>query len=284
MSILQILFVVILIMIKKEEKNTFDFVIIGGGITSAITAYYLKDLTNNILIIDNNYANTKANVDSNTINYQQVDIDLFDLNNEIGTESAINMYEKSLESIKDLNKICNKINLNTHKCSYLYYTTEEREKDKIIEEYNEKKKAGFKTELIDNTDLINIKKGLLLKDNTIHINTDYFIEKMFSYLSNNKISISKHQNIKNITYKDGINYIIYQDEVIQAKNIIFADEVEMIKFYKNDFNLNYSFYIVTEPLNENISFCTAKDTKNNYIKFTPDNKIILKRMRFNLYS
>ena len=63
----------------------------------------------NILIINNNYANTKANVDSNTINYQQVDIDLFDLNNEIGTESAINMYEKSLEAIKDLNKICNKI-------------------------------------------------------------------------------------------------------------------------------------------------------------------------------
>ena len=91
---------------KLEKNLRADVIILGGGISGALTAHYL--IANNIscAIIDGRTIGLGSTCASTALLQYQVDVPLSKLATMIGKQQAIRAYTLCAESVDELEKIC----------------------------------------------------------------------------------------------------------------------------------------------------------------------------------
>lgn len=261
-----------------------DVLIIGGGICGALTAYYLAKEGMNIIIVEKNiigYSNTS--VSSAVMDYS-IDIDLNKLEKIIGENQAKKIYKLCYNAINEIEKIDNEFEEDTEfsRKDSLYFSNKFMQKMGMEKECEERKKIGFDTKYVNNSNIIKMNNGILTKKSSAVMNPYKFTQELFMYLAKfENVRIYESTSVEEIYPKyDCVECYTNNNFLITANKVIFTTGVETFKFINQiPAQVYKSFAIVTKPAlelrNSNINFI-AKDVSDSshYIRFTDDLRII----------
>ncbi len=251
----------------NEDTNT-DILIIGAGITGAITAYYFLEKGYKVTMIEKNIVGYGSTSVTTAIMEYQIDEDIYKLKKQIGLKETVKCYKMCLKAIDEIEKIIKFINKDVKfkRQDSLYISN----KKIILKEYKERKKY-FNVNLELNK-LPKFKYAINLKNASAVMNPYLFTTELINKLTENNnfkiyentkcIKINKSEIITNNKFK------------IKYKKCILTTGFDAIKNIKSTTKLYKTFAIITEKLNINYNF-TARDINNpyHYIRFD-DNRII----------
>lgn len=128
-----------------------DVIIVGGGVTGCICAYYLaKNNIKSVILEKGRIAHGSTSVTTSLLQYE-LDDNLIDLTEVMTLKDALKAYNLCTSALEELDTF---IKLYGNKCDYakrdtLLYTANKLEIKAIKEEYNLRKENGFDVEYID---------------------------------------------------------------------------------------------------------------------------------------
>lgn len=282
---------------KKISKNTTqysylneniatDVLIIGAGVSGAITAYYMAEEGYNVTVVDKNiigYGSTSGNIGMLDV---QLGMETSKLIKIIGEKKTKKCYELMLDSIEELKKITNKLlnknSIGLKKCNSIYYTNKYMNKNSIVKEYNSKINLGIGTKFLNENSLIDLRYGLQIENGSSIINVYEFTKEIIAYIAKkDNVRIYEHTEITDIKSKE--EYVLAATNnnfKIKANKIIITEGAEFVKYFPDTpIELYKTYNIVTESIdalkNYDTNF-TARDVENpfNYFRFTDDNRIV----------
>lgn len=266
------------------EDITCDVVIIGGGITGAITAYYLAKEGANVVIVEKNIVGYGTTLASAALLEAEIDLDMQKLEKIIGINHARKVYKMAYNSIDEIEKICKEVNMNTgfERKDSIYFTNKFMQKASIQKEFESRKKAGLSSLFLDSHDVIDMQNGILTKNASAIINPYMFTQNLFEYLyklanvrifENTKVT-DINTNFESVTCITNNGFNIYSD------SLIFTSGLEALKYIGDvPIELSKTYTIITKPIKNynkrNLNF-TARDSASphHYIRFTPSGRII----------
>ncbi len=261
-----------------------DVLIIGGGLTGAITAYFLAKEGVNVIVAEKNIVGFGCTSGIPATLEYEVGIDLHRLEKVIGTISARKIYALCLDALSKIESINNEFDANTgfKRQDSLYFTNKFMQKQSMSKEFNSRKDAGFNPYFLQNHELINLNTGILTKNSSGVMNPYLFTQELFNYLSTlNNVKILENTEIVDIqTGYESVECKTNNNFNISAYKVIFASGYDSLKYMPNiPINLSKNFVIVTTPVENlnkfDINF-TAREASDpyHYIRFTNNNRII----------
>lgn len=269
----------------NENINT-DVLIVGAGVSGAITAFYMAEEGYNVTIVDKNiigFGSTSANVGILDV---QLGMEINKLAKNIGEKKAKKCFELMLDSIEELKKITNKLSnknsIGFKKCPSIYYTDKYMNKNNIVREYNSKINLGIGTKFLNENNLIDLRYGLEIENGSSTMNVYEFTKEIISYISKkDNVNVYEHTEVADIKSKE--EYVIATTSnsfKIRANKVIITEGAEVVRYFPDmPIELYKTYNIVTESIdslkNYDTNF-TARDmeTPFNYFRFTDDNRIV----------
>ncbi|MCY6960639.1 NAD(P)/FAD-dependent oxidoreductase [Clostridium brassicae] len=272
-----------------SEDICCDVLIIGGGITGALCAYYFANAGINTVVVDKNiigYGSTSA---STSILQYEIDTNLIGLKRKVGMDNAVKAFKLCQEAVYDIEGIVNKLG---DKCDFilndcLYYTNKFKDVAKLKEEFDMRKKCGFDVELIDESNYKDrfsfpIKCGIYSKNGGGGINPYRFTHALLANASDKGALVYENTEIVSILSEEGSEVAVTKNGFkIKANKILIAEGFESRKrINKNVAKFTRSFTIVTKPI-ENFrgwnNKCIIRDSEiiYTYLRVTADNRIMI---------
>ncbi len=269
-----------------NENINCDVLIIGAGVSGAITAYYMAEEGYNVVIVDKNivgYGSTSANVGILDVS---LGMETNKLSKIIGEKKTKKCFELMLDSINEIEKITNKLsnknNIGFRKTNSIYYTDKYMNKNSIVKEYNSRINLGIGSKFLNENNILDLRYGLQIENGSAVMNVYEFTKEIISYISkNDNVKVYEHTEINDIKSKE--EYVIATTSnnfKIKANKAIITEGAEVVKYFPDiPIELYKTYNIVTEGIdslkNYDVNF-TARDmeTPFNYIRFTDDNRIV----------
>lgn len=265
-----------------------DVLIIGGGITGAITAYYLTKAGINTVIVEKNrigYGSTRA---STSILQYEIDTDLNGLSAMVGEENAVNAFKLCEQAVYDIEKIIGRLDdksdFELKEC--LYYTDNPSEVSALKKEYDLRKKHEFDVEFLDREQAksrftLPIEGGIYSRKGAAQIDPYRFTHALIRQSLEQGLTVFENTEIDSILPQE--NYVMLQTTNnfnIKAKKVIIATGYEAKKYFnKKIATFSRTFTIVTKPVNDFSGWyntCIIRDNKHayNYLRTTGEGRII----------
>ncbi len=264
-----------------------DVLIIGGGVSGCINAYYLS--TNNIntvLIEKSRIGHLSTSVTTSLLQYE-LDDTLLELKSVMGLDNSIRAYKLCIDALDEVNKFVNKYG---NECDYqkrdtLFYTSDSLGKLEIQNEYELRKENGLDVEYIDENNGLysfDLKAGVLAKDGGCEIDPYKYSHQLLKVATDNNCRVYENTEAKSIEYhKDYVEVTTIYGYKIKAKKVIVATGYNTSLFTNRNFAKKYNtFNIATKPLKEIIGWdnkVLIRDNKDpyHYLRTTKDNRIII---------
>ena len=269
-----------------NENINADVLIVGAGISGAITAFYMAEEGYDVVVVDKNivgFGSSSANVGILDV---QLGLEINKLAKNIGEKKAKKCYDLMLDSIEEIKKITSKLSnknsIGFKKCNSIYYTNKYMNKNNIIKEYNSKINLGIGTKFLNENNLIDLRYGIQIENGSSTMNVYEFTKEIISHISKKEnVKVYEHTEISDIKSKE--EYVIATTSnnfKIKANKVIITEGAEVVKYFPDiPIELYKTYNIVTESIdalkNYEIDF-TARDMESpyNYFRFTEDNRIV----------
>ncbi len=266
---------------------TCDVVVIGGGISGALTTYFLAKSGANVVVIEKNIVGYGATLSAPATLEYQSDVDMYKLEKMKGNKEANRIYRLSLDAIDIIEKIDDEFEKATgfKRQDSIYFTNKFMQKSNMAKEFQVRKEAGFDTTLIDSHTVLNVSSAIFTKNASAIINPYMFTQGLFEYLSTFKnVRIFENTSIESIKpMYDSVVCRTNNDFKVMSNSAIFTSGIETLKYFNSlNAELYKTFSIVTKPLiqkeylkDRNINF-TARDSVEpyHYIRFDNNGRII----------
>ena len=273
--------------INKNENC--DVAIIGAGISGALVAWYLGKAGIKTIIIDKRHAGTGSTSASTALLQYEIDVPLHELIEKVGEFNAVESYKLCLDAISKIEKICNIAAPEAEfvKRYSLQYASQINHVEKLLMEYECRKKYGFKVQSLKEKQIIN-KYGfskpsaILCKDGAeidaykFTHNVLQFCMKHFSTKVFDKTSV---ENINKTTL--GFELTTENGSKINCKNVVIACGYESEAYLPEKVTkLHATYAIVSEPISDNKfwyknSLIWETADPYLYIRTTKDKRILI---------
>lgn len=274
---------------SAQNNIKTDVLILGGGITGALMAYYL--CTNNIecTLIDARTIGLGSTCASTSMLQYELDTPLFKLIDIVGKENAIRAYKMCAESIDTLEEISKKIKFEDFRKQHsLFFSAYKKDISFIEKEFEQRKKAGFDVTLLDKKE-IQKKFGFdapnaILSDVGGYIDAYKFTYSLLQFCKNKGMKIYDRTKAVDIDYqKNGVILHTENGFKIATKKLINTTGYEVANFIeKNILILHSTYAIVSENIEEKIFNQWNKNTlmwntanPYLYMRATNDHRIII---------
>lgn len=266
-----------------------DVLIIGGGITGAITAYYLTKEGIKTILVDKNLVGYGSTSASTAILQYEIDNDLIGLSGIIGEENAARCFKLCEAAITDIEKLVQTLSLNcdfTRKES-LYYTSNISEVNFLKKETELRKKYGFNVEFIDGNQAkgmfsFPVAGAIYSKTGAAQINPYRFTHELIKKSLEQGLQVFENTEIKKInSYENEVICETQNRFKIKSKKVMMTTGYESKRFIHGKImNIYRTFTIVTKPVTDFQGWnnsCIITDTHDpyTYIRTTMDRRIII---------
>ena len=279
---------------KNKKQNPYltedietDICIIGGGVTGAITSYYLsKENIKCVLLEKRRIAHLSTSVTTSLLQYE-LDDNLSDLTEYMKKEDIIRAYKLGLIALNEIDKFINEYGNN---CDYkkrdtLLYTAKNDEINAMKIEYDYRKKNGFDVEYLDenkNKFSFDLKAGILSKNGGAEIDPYKFTHELLNVSQNKGLKVYENTEVIDLKYNnDYIEVITEFGQVVKAKKVIVATGYNTKLFTNRNFaTKSTTFNIATKPVENfdgwfNNTLIRDNCDPYNYLRTTTDNRIII---------
>lgn len=168
------------------DKNvSCDCLVVGGGIDGAITAYYLTKSGIECLLIDKNRLGFMNTCCATALLEYQLDEHARDLKKFFSRADVAGVYKLGLNALNDIDQIINELGNFCHysKRDTLIFSTKNKDKKEILEEYNFRKDYGFDVKYIDeeNNPFPFLVKSALLSKNGGAEEAEKYYDMLYNY-------------------------------------------------------------------------------------------------------
>ena len=273
---------------KLEQSIKTDVVIIGGGISGALTAYYLVEAGVNCIVVDSRTIGLGSTSASTALLQYELDTPLSELANQIGYESAARAYTMCSDSIDTIQSIAKKIKFNLfEKQKSLFYAAYKKDIAFLKTEFEIRKKAGFEVEFLEEKDIKSefgfSAASAILSAQGASIDAYMFAHALLKAGSEKGLLVFDRTEISKIEYKTkGVKLTTDKGYEIAANKIVNASGYEITEFIgKKIVKLNSTYALASEHIESPMPVWKDKVLIWNtadpylYMRLTKDNRIIL---------
>src|SRR5688572_14062523 len=135
---------------KLEKNIKTDVLVLGGGISGALTAHYLVQEGIDCVLIDARTIGLGSTCASTSLLQYEIDVSLHQLIKMIGTKAAVRSYKLSVSAIQKLEALAEKIGVDDfERKKSLYSAADKKDIPFLQEEYEARKKYGFDVRYLD---------------------------------------------------------------------------------------------------------------------------------------
>ena len=239
---------------KLLENKKCDAIIIGGGISGALTAWHLIKAGIECILVDGRTIGLGSTCASTSLLQYELDNPLHKLKKNIGEYNAVRAYELCSDAVDKLITIMNEIDYTEfYKRSSLFFSTHQRQKKFLHDEYLARKTAGFEVEILSGPELrrnYNLKAAHgILSQKGATANAYSLTHEILQHCIRKGLKVFDRTKIKSIDHnKDKV--ILKTDEgcVIVANHVINATGYEVINFIgKKVVDLDCTYALISEP-------------------------------------
>lgn len=273
---------------KLEQHIKTDVLIIGGGISGALTAYYLVEAGINCVLVDQRTIGLGSTCASTALLQYELDIPLHLLAQQIGVSAATRAYEMCYESINTLERISKKIKFGSfEKQKSVYFSAYKKDVKKIEAEFLFRKKLGFDVQLLDHEALKNTcgfsAPNAILSAQGAVMDAYLFTHALLKHSIKKGLQVFDRTGISAIDYNQrSVIAATEEGYKIHAKKIVNASGYEITEFInKKIVSLHSTYAIASEQLHtldlnwkdKYLLWNTADPYL--YMRLTNDNRIII---------
>lgn len=132
-----------------------DYLVMGGGITGALTAWYLAQAGIQVAVVDRRHIGMGSTCASTALLQYEIDVPMHQLAKSVGEKDAARSYHLCIHAIDKLELICKKLPLPTgfERKPSVYYASRKADLEGLDREYAIRKKHGIRVERWDKSDM-----------------------------------------------------------------------------------------------------------------------------------
>lgn len=132
-----------------------DFLVMGGGITGALTAWYLAQAGISVAVVDRRHIGMGSTCASTALLQYEIDVPMYKLAKLVGEKNAARSYHLCIEAIDKLERICEKLSLPTgfERKPSIYCASRKADLEDLDLEFAIRQKHGIRVERWDKTDI-----------------------------------------------------------------------------------------------------------------------------------
>jgi len=268
------------------SKNiTTDVLIIGAGISGALTGHKPVNSGVNVVLVDKRMPGMGSTCASTSLLQYEIDLSLNDLSKQHGRENATAAYLLCLDAIYQPKRISEKLKID---CGFqlkksIYLASEKSEVNRLKLEFEARKKIGIRVNYLNQKDLrknfsLHAPGGLLSYD-AGQMDSYKFTHGLLQDIIRRGGNIFSQTEIKKINYrKAGVEVITENGNKISAKKIVMAIGYESLLLIDPPLTtLHSTFAVVSEPIEKNTIDYLLWETARPYfyLRATDDNRIII---------
>jgi glycine/D-amino acid oxidase-like deaminating enzyme len=273
---------------KLEKDIKTDVLILGGGISGALTAHYLVKDGIDCTLIDARTIGLGSTCASTSLLQYEIDTSLHKLIPMIGEKNAVRSYKLGETAIGKLIALAKRVGVNdVQKKQSLYYAAYKKDIELIENEFERRKKYGFAVNYLDER---SIKKefgfhspAAILSDVAATVDSysltnqllQYNIAKGLKVYDRTKAVSIKHQ-------KQNVQVKTQEGFSINTKKLVYATGYEVVNFISKPIvKLASTYATASESFNTPFKFGKKDAVIWNtaspylYMRTTNDNRIIV---------
>ncbi|MEO8150287.1 MAG: FAD-binding oxidoreductase [Bacteroidia bacterium] len=246
---------------KLEESIKTDVVILGGGISGALVAYYLINEGINCIVLDARTIGLGSTCASTSLLQYEIDTPLCELKNMVGLKNAVRAYHLCVDAIETIESISSKLNYSEFQSKKsLYYAAHKKDISFLKEEFAIRKQNGFKVKYLDEKEVENVfhinAPCAILSQCAGVINAYSFTHALHQYGIKKGLKVYDRTPVKEIKHsKNGVVLTSENGKTIKAKKIVYATGYEAVSFIKEKIvDLHSTYAIISEQANEKTKF------------------------------
>lgn len=270
------------------ENTSADVVIMGGGITGAIAAWYLTKAGIPAIVVDRRHIGMGSTAASTAMLQYEIDVPLKELITKVGESNARESYLACYQSITDLQQICNGLKKDTGFKMKPSFQMASYKKDvrQMIEEVKLRKEIGIACSWQDDAEMLrkfNIKKhGGILSKLGAELDPYGFTHAVLEACIKKGLQVFDHTDITRIRHeKKSVALLTAHGKTIKAKHLIIACGYESQNYIpKQVQKLHATYAAVSEPLDAKELWyknCLIWESANPYLycRCTKDMRVII---------
>ena len=273
---------------KLEKDIKTDVLILGGGISGALTAHYLVQEGIDCTLIDARTIGLGSTCASTSLLQYEIDTGLHQLIKMIGAKAAVRSYKLGESAILKLEALAQKTGMKDFdRKKSLYSAAYKKDIDFLKKEFEARKKYGFKVTYLDESAVqkeFDFKShGGILSEIAATIDSYLFTHSLLQFNLRKGLKVYDRTLASTIKHDKHNVQIKTRDKfVITAKKLVYATGYEVVNFISKPIvKLVSTYAIASESLNsprkfgknDAVIWTTAKPYL--YMRTTKDNRVIL---------
>ncbi len=273
---------------KLAKNIKTDVLVLGGGISGALTAHYLVQEGVDCVLIDARTIGLGSTCASTSLLQYEIDVSLHELIKMVGTKAAVRSYKLGVSAILKLEALARKIGVHDfERKQSLYSAAYKKDVSFLREEYAARKKHGFDVRYLDEASVYKqfgfASHGAILSDVAAAIDTYLLTHSLLQFNLNKGLKVYDRTPAISIEHNQRNVQIETPDKfVIRAKKLVYATGYEVVDFISKPIvKLASTYAIASESFNATQKFGkkdaviwnTAKPYL--YMRTTNDNRIII---------
>ena len=271
----------------KNELNS-EIVILGGGISGALAAYYLTREGLQCTVIDERNIGLGSTCASTSLLQYEIDVPLVKLRKMIGDHNANRAYNLCGEAIHTVKKIADEIGYTQFEYKpSLYYAANKKDLTFLNEEFDARKQSGFDVALLDSDAIkknYNFKAAAaILSQLGGQVDAFSFTQALHQYNIKKGCKVFGHTSIKKIKHqKENVRLTTKEGIEIDCRYLVYATGYETVNFINKKIVNLHSTYVIssphdTVPKNTGLDSTLIWNTDDPYLymRTTNDGRIIV---------
>ncbi|MEI9807039.1 MAG: FAD-dependent oxidoreductase [Bacteroidota bacterium] len=271
-----------------SHHTTTDIVIMGGGISGALSAWYLVNAGFKVILVDRRHIGMGSTAASTALLQYEIDVPLRELIDKVGEKNAVRSYHLCREAIHTIGTISHKLIQKgnfRYKPSFQYASYKKDRKD-LEKEFQLRKKAGFSLHWMNEKDIRDnygfSSAGGILSGDGAEVDAYQFTHALLEKCIAKGLQVYDHTEIIKINHhKRSVELLTSANKKIKARKLVIACGYESQRYIpKKVQDLRSTYAIISEP-HEQKEFWYKNsliwETKDPYlyIRTTADNRVII---------
>lgn len=270
----------------ESDMNT-DVLIMGGGISGALTAYQLINAGIECMVVDSRSIGLGSTCASTSLLQYEIDVPLSKLIEMIGHREAVTAYklcENAIYQIKEIDQRiqCNQVELKQS----LYCAANKKHIPFLKREFTARKENGFDVAYLEADDLrtnfgINAPAAIISRSGA-QTNAYHFTHALHQYSIMKGLRVFDRTPIKDIQHlQEKVVLTTTKGHVISAKKLIYANGYEVINYLDEKIvSLHSTYAVISEQLTQAVSLPNDLLIWNTadpylYARTTSDHRILV---------
>lgn len=232
-----------------------DVVILGGGISGALTAYHLVQAGIGCVVVDGRTIGLGSTCASTSLLQYEIDVPLHKLIGLRGRRDAVRAYRLCVGALDTLGRIGRRIRVPEFETrNSLYFAARKPDVAMLRDEFEARKANGFNVEYLGLEDITTIfgfeAPGAILSYNGAQTDAYMFTHHLHQYGIARGLRVYDRTFVEKITrHKRGVTLKTRDGVAIHARKIVYATGYEVTGFLKKKIvNLHATYATISENM------------------------------------